>query len=124
ARGPRPHADGGKDRMKRFLKWVFGIVDVVVIAVVTLVFVRACDARGKPPLEKWHGTLASEVRARDLGPAVGLADYIRLEDAVFAEMEKTVVITGAADAKTRYNRYAAEGAVNPLRFPKNWNRTY
>src|SRR4029453_13948875 len=86
--------------------------------------VRACDARGKPPLEKWHGTLASEVRARDLGPAVGLADYIRLEDAVFAEMEKTVAITGAADAKTRYNRYAAEGAVNPLRFPKNWNRTY
>ncbi|HTR02481.1 MAG TPA: alpha/beta fold hydrolase [Thermoanaerobaculia bacterium] len=110
--------------MKRFFKWVFGIVDVAFIVVVTLVFVRACDARSKPPLQPWHGTLAGEVRAKDIGPSATLADYLRLEDALFAEMEKKIIVPGAPDVRERLSRYAAEGVTNPLRFARNWNHTY
>jgi len=74
--------------MTTVLKWLFGAVDIALIIVITIVFMRACDARSKPPLEPWHGTLSSEVRAKDLGPAVTLADYIRMEDALFAAQIK------------------------------------
>jgi alpha-beta hydrolase superfamily lysophospholipase len=110
--------------MTTVLKWLFGAVDIALIIVITIVFMRACDARSKPPLEPWHGTLSSEVRAKDLGPAVTLADYIRMEDALFAEMERRDILHEASNAKTRFNRYDADAPVNPLRFPKNWNRTY
>src|SRR5207245_7789636 len=90
----------------------------------TLVFTRAYDARCKPPLETWHGVLVSEVRARDLGPGVGLSDYVRREDALFDAMQRRILVPGPVDARNRLNRYAAESVVNPLRFPKNWNRTY
>ncbi len=109
--------------MKKLLKWVFGLAAGLVLVVVTIILLRAFDARGKAPLEPWHGTLASEVRARDLPPAATLADYLRLEDAVFVEMEKVVAAMPAAK-RTPYNRYAPDSPVNPLRFPKNWNRTY
>jgi alpha-beta hydrolase superfamily lysophospholipase len=110
--------------MKRLFKWIFGAIDVALIAVLTIVFVRAFDARNKPPLEPWHGRLASEVRAQDLGPTATLADYIRMEDALFAEMQRKAIVSEPNNVRTRFNRYAAEGAVNPLRFSKNWNRTY
>jgi alpha-beta hydrolase superfamily lysophospholipase len=110
--------------MKLLFQWLFGIVDVVLIVVVTIVLVRAFDSRSKPPLERWHGTLASEVRASDLGPGVGLSDYVRREDALFEEMQRRVLVPGPVDARNRLNRYAAESVVNPLRFAKNWNRTY
>jgi alpha-beta hydrolase superfamily lysophospholipase len=110
--------------MKRLFKWIFGAIDIALIAVLTIVFVRAFDARNKPPLEPWHRTLHSEVRAQDLGPAATLADYLRMEDALFAEMERTAILREPENVKTHFNRYAAEGAVNPLRFAKNWNRTY
>jgi alpha-beta hydrolase superfamily lysophospholipase len=110
--------------MSTLLKWIFGAVDVVLIILLTVVFLRAFDARNKPPLQPWHGTLVSEVRAAQLGPSVTLADYLRMEDAVFQEMESRIITAGPPTARSRYNRYAADGAVNPLRFPKNWNRTY
>jgi alpha-beta hydrolase superfamily lysophospholipase len=110
--------------MKRLFKWIFGVIDVALVAVLTIVFVRAFDARNKPPLEPWHGTLASEVRAKDVPSTATLADYLRMEDALFAEMQRKAVLPEPDNARERLNRYAAEGAVNPLRFAKNWNRTY
>src|SRR5215471_20579836 len=110
--------------MKLLFKLVLGAIDIALIAVLTIVFVRAFDARSKEPLEPWHGTLASEVHARDLGPTATLADYVRMEDALFAEMERKAILHEPANVKTHFNRYAAEGVVNPLRFAKNWNRTY
>jgi alpha-beta hydrolase superfamily lysophospholipase len=110
--------------MKRLFKWILGAIDIALIAVLTIVFVRAFDARSKPPLEPWHGTLSSEVHAEDLGPAVTLADYLRMEDVLFAEMQRRAVVAEPDNARERLNRYAVEGAVNPLRFAKNWNRTY
>jgi alpha-beta hydrolase superfamily lysophospholipase len=110
--------------VKRFFKWVFGAIDVALICVVTVVFVRACDARSKPALRPWHRPIPGEFRAADLGPDTSLADYLRREDALFAAVEKTVAVPSAPTAASRLSRYATDGVVNPQRFEKNWNHTY
>jgi alpha-beta hydrolase superfamily lysophospholipase len=110
--------------MKRFFKWLFGAIDLVLVVVVTIVFVRACDARKKPPLRTWHHALKGEFTEKDLGPTTTLADYLRREDALFSEMERTIIEPAGASPTSRLSRYAADGVVNPLRFDKNWNRTY
>ncbi len=110
--------------MKRLLKWILGLAAGTVLVVVTIVLMRAFDARSKPDLKPWHGTLASEFRAKDANDKSTLADYLRIEDAVFVEMERDVVAKVAPSDRARYNRYAPDGVVNPLRFTKNWNRTY
>jgi alpha-beta hydrolase superfamily lysophospholipase len=110
--------------MKRLFKWIFGAVDVALICVLTIVFVRACDARKKPPLKPWHHALKGEAREKDLGASATLADYLHREDALFAEMERTVITPGGGNRVSQLSRYSADGVVNPLRFEKNWNRTY
>ena len=110
--------------MKRLLKWIFGLAAGAVLVVLTIILVRAFDARWQPDLKPWHGTLASEFRAKDLNDRSTLADYLRIEETVFAEMEREVIAKVAPSDRGRYNRYSPDGLVNPLRFPKNWNRTY
>jgi alpha-beta hydrolase superfamily lysophospholipase len=110
--------------MKRLFKWIYRLVVGTILVILTVLLLRAFDARNKPPLELWHGTLALEVRAKDLPPTATLADYLKLEEAVFAEMEQKVIAKVPDKKRMLYNRYAPDGIVNPLRFPKNWNHTY
>ena len=110
--------------MKKLFKWTFRLVGGVLLVLLTILLLRAFDARRKQPLEPWHGTLASEVRAEDLPPTATLADYLKLEDAVFTELERKIVAAVPEQKRERYNRYSPDSVVNPLRFPKNWNRTF
>ncbi|HEY1435406.1 MAG TPA: alpha/beta fold hydrolase [Thermoanaerobaculia bacterium] len=110
--------------MKRLFKWIFGVAGSVLLVVLTILLLRAFDARRKEPLELWHGTLASEVRETDLPPTATLADYLRHEEALFAELKQQIVDNVPEKKRDRYNRYSPDGVVNPLRFPKNWNRTF
>ncbi len=110
--------------LRRLLKWILGLAAGAILVVLTIVLVRAFDARRQPDLKPWHRTLSYEIRARDLDERSTLADYLRLEETVFAEMERTVIPAVAPADRTRVNRYAPESPVNPLRFSRNWNRTY
>ena len=110
--------------MKRLLKWILGLAAAVVLIAMTVVLVRAFDARRHPPLKPWHQPLASEVRARDLTETTTLADYLRLEEAVFREMNETVLPAAAPEDRTAANRYWPDSPLNPERFPTNWNRTF
>ena len=110
--------------MKRLLKWIVIALAAAVLIVATIILMRAFDARRQPDLKPWHEALASEFRAKDLTPATTLADYLRIEQAVFAEMEREVIAKVAPSDRTPYNRYSPDGVVNPQRFPRNWNHTY
>jgi alpha-beta hydrolase superfamily lysophospholipase len=110
--------------MRRLLKWVVGTSAAVVLIVVTIVFVRAFDARLKPDLKPWHRPLRADIHAADLPASATLTDYLRLEDAVFREMADTVPPAVAPQDRTPVNRYAVGSLVNPLTFAKNWNRTF
>jgi len=110
--------------LKSLLKWLLGLAAGAVLVVLTIILVRAFDARRQLDLKPWHATLASEFRAKDLNDRSTLTEYLRIEERVFAEMEREVIAKVAPSDRGAYNRYSPDGLVNPLRFPKNWNRTY
>lgn len=107
-----------------FLKWVFFIVGGAIGAVFGILLLRAFDARRQPPLKPWHEPLEHEARAKDLPETATLADYLRIEDAAFREMNEKVLPKTAPEDRTPANRYWPDSPINPERFPKNWNRTY
>jgi alpha-beta hydrolase superfamily lysophospholipase len=110
--------------VRRLLKWLLGTAAAIVLVVVTVIFVRAFDARRLPDLKPWHRSLRADIHARDLPASATLADYLRREDAVFRELTDRVLPAVAPKDRTRINRYAPDSPVNPLNFPKNWNRTF
>jgi alpha-beta hydrolase superfamily lysophospholipase len=109
--------------MKRLLKGIFGLAAALVLIVATIILLRAFDARRQPPLEPWHRPLSAEFRAKDATDRSTLADYLKIEEAVFTEMEREVVAKVPTTEREIYNRYSAKSVVNPARLPKNWNHT-
>ena len=104
------YLSGGNVRaatMRRLLKWLLGLLGAIVLIVATIILVRAFDARRQPPLQPWHEALTAEVRAQDLNDRSTLADYLRIEDAVFVEMERRVIAAVPAGGRTRSKRRTA-----------------
>ena len=110
--------------MKKLFKWTFRIIVGTFLVVATIILMRAFDARRQPDLKPWHGTLSAEFQAKDYTDKSTLADYLKIEEAVFAQMEREVIAKVAPSDRGRYNRYSPDGVVNPTRFAKNWNRTF
>lgn len=110
--------------MRRLLNWGLGLVAAAILILLTILLVRAFDARRQPDLKPWHRALKSEIQAKDLTDQTTLADYLRMEEAVFQEMDRTVYAATAPEDQTRANRYWVDSPLNPERFPKNWNRTF
>jgi alpha-beta hydrolase superfamily lysophospholipase len=87
----------------------------------TVLLVRAFDARRGPPLEPWHRErLREEFTARKAGTVDGLDAYLELEARLFDEMERQVVASLPAGTAPWENRWAHH-AVSPS-IP-DWNRT-
>ena len=110
--------------MKRLLKWIFLLVGGAIGAVFAILLLRAFDARNQPPLKPWHEPLKTEARAKDLPDSATLADYLRIEDAAFREMNEEVLPKTPEADRLPANRYWADSPINPERFAKNWNRTF
>jgi hypothetical protein len=71
-----------------------------------------------PDLKPWHHLVTSlEPRAGDIGEGFTLDDYLRREDAVFAEARQQVEAVVAASADPLVpNRYVAASRSAPSRF--------
>ena len=110
--------------LRRLLKWMLSAAAGVLLVFATLLFARAFAARRLPPLKPWHHALSAEVTARDITDAWTLDDYLRREDAVFRQMNETVLPAAAPEDRTPSNRYWPDSPINPEKFPKNWNRTF
>jgi alpha-beta hydrolase superfamily lysophospholipase len=109
--------------MERLKRWLLRAVKVAVVMAVTVVVIRALDARRLPDLRTWHReTPESELQAGELD-GMSLPDYLRREDAVFREVRE---IEGRIEPEERTlgNRYFSGSAVNPGRFARDWNRSF
>ena len=109
---------------RRLLKWVFLLIGGVIGAVFGILLLRAFAARHQAPLKPWHEPLKVEARAKDLPESATLADYLRIEDAAFRELNEKVLPQTAPEDRTPANRYWVDSPVNPGRFSTNWNRTF
>ncbi len=107
----------------RTRRWLWRTVKAVAVVAVTVVGVRAFDARSLPALKVWHREAPrSEPRAGEID-GMTLAQYLQREAAVFRETREIESRIAPAD-RTPANRYFAGSVVNPGRFARDWNRTF
>ncbi len=111
--------------MRRFLMRVVRLAAGIVIALATLVVVRAFDSRKVGPLKPWHTVVpASELRADELVEGFSMSHYLAREDVVLREVRTRVEAVLEPGDREAANRYWPEGPLSPSRLPKDWNRTF
>ena len=84
---------------------------------------QACD-RG-PPLELWHTTKLHQEFSTDLaGEVTTLADYLALEDRLYAELEREVIAQVPTGPAQQFARYSSGSATDPRDDNPDWNRSF
>src|SRR4029453_8493545 len=92
------------------------------VSLATLFAFQAFVSLRLPDLQPWHRwSPPSEAHARDLGKEATLADYLRREERVFAELRTEIEDRVPASERTRGNRYWREGISHASRFAQDWN---
>lgn len=92
-------------------------------ASVVLVVVGVVALNNRPDLHPWHeARLDSEYsRTSDID---SFADYLKLEERLFAELDREVYGEVSAGGAESINRYSRGSLADPQRWPVNWNRTF
>ena len=104
--------------MKRLGAAALFVLAVAVLADVIL-------GREGPSLEPWHTEeLTAEFTVEKTDRIRSFDDYLRLEDAVFTELEEKVyAVTGSGPAYA-LDRYSTGSAADPQGWAPNWNRSF
>jgi alpha-beta hydrolase superfamily lysophospholipase len=118
-------AVGGGGVLAFLGRWLRRAAVTALVVFVTVLAVRAWEARRPPRLKPWHRfTPPSEARAGDLTERTTLEDYLAREQRVFDEVKSEIEDRLAPEDRTIGNRYYPESAASPRRFPRDWNRTF
>jgi hypothetical protein len=112
--------------LKGALRWLRRLVLVAVLVWATIVVGAAFTARARlPQLKPWHRLVPKgEFRAADLTETTSLADYLRREDALFADVRREVGARLSPADRVLTNRYFEGSPLDPDRAPTNRNRTF
>jgi alpha-beta hydrolase superfamily lysophospholipase len=80
---------------------------------------------GGPPLESWHTEkLTAEFTADMANEIRTFADYIQLEDRLFAQLEEEVYAHTETGPEYALVRYSSGSAADPQKREPNWNRSF
>lgn len=111
--------------MRKLWKVLRRAVEWLAIILVTVILIRAFDARRLPELKPWHRVVPQkELSAAELNDRFTLADYLAREAEVFREVEERVVLRVPPEDRTKANRYFADSPINPAHLATDWNRTF
>jgi alpha-beta hydrolase superfamily lysophospholipase len=99
------------------------LIVLVLVSLLTLLVVRACDSQRGPPLELWHTYAPSELTGRQLQQADWQA-YLAAEQVLFDEVRERVTRRLAPAAQVPANRYFDGSPLYPGRFTTDWNRSF
>ncbi len=81
--------------------------------------------RSGPPLRIWHTEeLDSEYSARNAEEIRTFADYLRLEERLFAELDARIYAHTETGPKHALARYSAGSSADPRRLEPDWNRSF
>lgn len=77
----------------------------------------------KPDLNIWHTARLDEEFTRK-SKVVNFEDYLKLEDLLFAQLEKEVFDKVEKQDRVWINRYFKDSRSNPGKWEQNWNRSF
>jgi esterase/lipase len=80
--------------------------------------------RSGPEPRVWHETALHDFTAADAPRVTTLADYRKLEDRLFAELQDRVYARIEPRDRLVFNRYNAGSRSDPGIWPVNWNRSF
>jgi esterase/lipase len=80
--------------------------------------------RSGPEPRVWHETALQDFTAADATDLDTLAEYRKLEDRLFADLQDRVYGRIEATDRTAFNRYSAGSRSDPGTWPVNWNRSF
>jgi alpha-beta hydrolase superfamily lysophospholipase len=86
-----------------------------------LVFVTILNNR--PDLDPWHLADLDEEYTED-SPVASFAEYLELEDRLFAQLDDLVYTRTGPAGDDRINRFKRGSLSDPARWSPNWNRSY
>jgi alpha-beta hydrolase superfamily lysophospholipase len=91
--------------------------------VLTLLVVVILYLEGRPDLDVWHlAELDEEFTAAS--DVASFAEYLALEDRLFAQLDEQVYDRTGPVGDDRANRYKRGSAADPRRWTPNWNRSF
>ncbi|MGB1140176.1 MAG: alpha/beta hydrolase [Halioglobus sp.] len=94
-------------------------------ALVTIVLMTCLAACGGADLELWHTVDLEHEFSEDTAADIQTyADYLVLEERLFAEMQDKVIGRVGTGPEQTLNRYSAGSAADPGVLRPNWNRTF
>ncbi len=98
---------------------VYGVIGAVVVLVVVAVH----HLENRPDLKVWHtAELDEEFTAGS--PVKTFADYLALEERLFAQLDERVYAEIAPEDRRQINRYYRGSLTDPGQWPTNWNRSF
>ena len=104
---------------------LFGLPTIALLCLMTIAFLYFTQSGGDPSLEPWHTEkLTEEFTVAKADEVRTFEDYMRLEDRLFSQLEKTVyarIDSGPAHALVRYS---AGSTADPRTKTPNWNRSF
>ncbi len=105
-------------RLGRYLQLIaFGLV-----AWALMICIQGCDG---PPMEPWHTEKLTEEFTADMAEEIQtFDDYRKLEDRLFAQLEKYVYARVPTGPEYALVRYSAGSAADPQPHRPNWNRSF
>lgn len=93
-----------------------------ILALLTLLCLGGC---GGPELSPWHtAQLTSEFSAERTTDIDSFEDYLRLEDAVFTQLDRLVYDHTDTGPKHALERYSRGSLADPGQRQRNWNRSF
>jgi len=102
---------------------LFAATFAILGAVATAVIVAIVVINARPPLNVWHDAVLDE-EFTVKSPVTSMADYLALEDRLFAQLKRDVYDKVAPKDRSDFNRYTAGSRSDPGIWPQNWNRTF
>ncbi|MDH3673430.1 MAG: hypothetical protein OES46_20110, partial [Gammaproteobacteria bacterium] len=105
--------------MAKVIKW-FGRVTVILVSIVlTIMVVRAFDARRLPDLQPWHTVVFDEeYRATSMDSNLSLKEFLEREDRLFEELSTRVDVKPCDNPDAILSRYVMGSRAYPGRFTR------
>ncbi|RDE49292.1 MAG: alpha/beta fold hydrolase [Candidatus Accumulibacter meliphilus] len=92
-------------------------------AAVTLLVVGVLYMESRPDLDVWH-TAALDEEFTETSRVASFADYLALEERLFAQLHAQVYAKIPADERRLINRYSHHSLSDPESQSPNWNRSF